>query len=85
MPPGVPVTMMSPADSVKASLSDTIKASTSKTMSVMAAFCTVRPFRRVVRCRPLQPGGRASEATKNGPNGPVPSKFFPTVHWVVLS
>lgn len=85
MPLGVPVTITSPGDNVKTSLSSETNVSTSKTMAVIGACWTTSPFRRVVRSSPLQPGGSASVVTKAGPKTPVPSKFLPVVHYGVLN
>ncbi|MNR50997.1 hypothetical protein D3C85_1706000 [compost metagenome] len=79
-PAGVPLMITSPASSVIASLSVAIRVATSKIMSLVLADCTTWPFRRVSSCKPLPPAGSSSAVTSSGPNAPVSSKFFPTVH-----
>src|SRR5580693_1779801 len=82
-PEGVPMTRMSPTSRVKHCESRKIVSATPKIMSLVVAFCMTSPLRRVWMFRPVAPSGNSSAETNSGPNGPEPSKFLPTVHWVV--
>lgn len=84
-PAGVPVMMRSPGSSVIASLMSATNVATSKIRSAVVALCMTRPLSRVSIFKPCAPGGSSSALTKTGPNGPVLSKFLPTVHCGVRS
>jgi len=42
------------------------------------------PLSRVPIFRPLAASGSSSAVTTHGPSAPVPSKFFPAVHYADL-
>ena len=72
--------MMSPLRSVIASLMMETSVATSNTMSFVDASWTTLPLSLVCNRKSLPPAGSSSAVTRQGPNGPVSSKFLPMVH-----